>query len=62
MNLKVDKEKCIGCGMCVSSCEEVFQFDDDNQAKVIQNPVEDDNIEMATAAMEGCPTSAIEEE
>lgn len=62
MNLKVSKDKCIGCGMCVSTCEEVFEFDDDNQAVVIQNPVNEDNKEMATTAMEGCPTGAIEEE
>lgn len=62
MNLKVDKDKCIGCGMCVSTCEEVFDFDDDNQAEVIQKPVAEENIEDATLAMEGCPTGAIEEE
>ena len=62
MNLKVDKNKCISCGMCVSTCEEVFEFDDDNQAKVIQNPVKEENEEKATEAMEGCSTGAIEEE
>lgn len=62
MNLKVDKDKCISCGMCVSTCEEVFEFDDDNQAKVIQKPVSEKNEESASAAMESCPTGAIEEE
>ena len=63
MNLKVNKDKCIGCGMCVNTCEEVFVFDeDDNQAKVVQNPVSEENKEKATEAMEGCPTGAIEEE
>lgn len=62
MNLKVDKDKCIGCGMCVRTCEEVFDFDDDNQAEVIQKPVAEENIEDATEAMENCPTGAIEEE
>lgn len=62
MNLKVDKNKCISCGQCVSMCESVFEFDDDNQAKVIENPVSDDNMEEASAAMEACPTGAIEEE
>ena len=62
MNLKVDKDKCISCGMCVSTCEEVFTFDDDNQAKVIQNPVAKENEELAGNAMENCPTGAIEEE
>ena len=63
MELKVNKDKCIGCGMCVSTLEEVFEFDDDNQAKVIQNPISKDNEETASelAGENGCPTGAIEE-
>ena len=63
MELKVNKDKCIGCGMCVSTLEEVFDFDDDNQAKVIQNPVAKENEDTATELMgdNGCPTGAIEE-
>lgn len=62
MKLKVDKNKCISCGQCVSTCESVFAFDDDSQAKVIETPVEKENEEKATEAMEFCPTGAIEEE
>ena len=62
MNLKVDKYKCISCGQCVSINDNVFEFDDDNQAKVIQNPVSDKNLDDAKAAVEACPTGAIEEE
>lgn len=62
MKVKVNKEKCIGCGQCVSICEDVYDFDDDNLAKVIQSPVEEKNEDKAMAALENCPTSAIEEE
>ncbi|MGM9882122.1 MAG: ferredoxin [Bacilli bacterium] len=62
MKLSVNKEKCIGCGFCVSTCEEIFNFDDDSQAKVIVNPIPEDKINEAKAAKEGCPTEAIEEE
>ncbi len=62
MQVKVNKEKCIGCGQCVSLCEEVFDFDDDNLAKVITNPVPEDKLEDAETALESCPTGAIEEE
>lgn len=62
MNLKIDKEKCIGCGQCVSICDSVFDFDDDNLAKVIQNPVNDDNKKDAIIAIENCVAEAIIEE
>lgn len=63
MKLKVNKEKCIGCGQCVSITDQkVFDFDDDNLAKVIESPVTPENEEVANDAMESCPTGAIEEE
>lgn len=63
MKVKVDKEKCIGCGQCVSTTDEkVFVFDDDNLAKEIVNPVPEELTEVAVAALEGCPTGAIIEE
>jgi len=62
MNLKIDKEKCIGCGQCISICDSVFDFDDDNLAKVIQNPVNNDNKENTIVAIQSCPTEAIIEE
>ena len=62
MKLKVNKDKCIGCGQCVSICDSVFDFDDDNLAKVIVDTIPEDNEEDSTAAKESCSTGAIEEE
>ena len=63
MKLKVNKEKCIGCGQCVSMTDQkVFDFDDDNLAKVVESPISSENEEAANNAMESCPTGAIEEE
>lgn len=62
MKLKVNKDKCIGCGQCVSICDEVFDFDDDNLAKVIVDSISEDTEDEANAAKESCPTSAIEED
>ena len=63
MNVIVKKDKCIGCGQCVSMTDQkVFDFDDDNLAKVVESPVSNENEETATEAMENCPTGAIEEE
>ena len=54
---KVDKDKCIGCG----ACDTVFDFDDDNLAFVKNQPSVDD-MELATTALENCPTNAISKE
>lgn len=61
MKLKVNKDRCISCGMCVSICESVFDFDDDGKAKVIVNEIPEDDLENAEAAKDGCPGEAIEE-
>lgn len=58
---KVDKEKCIGCGACVGTCDSVFDFDDDNLAYVKSQP-NNENENLAIEAMENCPTNAIEKE
>ena len=55
---KIEKEKCIGCGACVGTCNEVYDFDDDGQAYVKNQPT-DKNIEIAIDAQECCPTAAI---
>ena len=62
MKLKVNKDKCIGCGQCVSICSDVFDFDDDNLAKVITPTVPEDKEEDSITAKDNCPTGAIEEE
>lgn len=63
MNFKVDKDTCIGCGACINTCEEVFDYDDDGLAKVISNNITDESIiDSATNAMNACPVGAISNE
>lgn len=63
MNFKVDKNTCIGCGACINTCEEVFDYDDDGLAKVISNNITDESIiDSATEAMNACPVGAISNE
>ena len=42
---KVNKDKCIGCGACVGTCGEVFDFDDDNLAVVKNQPTEENLVD-----------------
>lgn len=62
MKFKVNKDACIGCGACQAVCEDVFEITDDGYATAKDVEVTDDEVkEDAISAMEGCPTSAIEE-
>ncbi|MAG79235.1 ferredoxin [Candidatus Pacearchaeota archaeon] len=55
MTIKINKEKCIGCGLCSSVCEEVFEMKDDMKAHVKSQK----NIPCTKEAITSCPTEAI---
>jgi ferredoxin len=59
MKFKVDEDLCIGCGVCESECDVVFEMQDDAKAHVISDPVPADAEADAEAAEESCPTDAI---
>ena len=54
--IKVDKEKCIGCGACVAACPDSFEMKD-GKAVVKKSVVEKLSCEKDAAA--GCPVDAI---
>lgn len=59
MEIKIDKEKCIGCGTCVSMAEEVFEMTDDGKAQVKDlKPCEEKKVDCKAVA-EACPVEAI---
>lgn len=62
MKLKIAKEKCLGCGMCVGINSDIFDFDDDGLAKVNNDNINDENEEEAEEAVNSCPVGAIEKE
>ena len=58
MNIKIDREKCIGCGTCAALCPEAFGLDDENKAIVITGEgVDEETVKMAATS---CPVQAIE--
>lgn len=58
MKVKVDKDTCIGCSLCVATCAEVFKMEDD-KAVVIANVVPKAAEETCKKAAEECPVTAI---
>ena len=56
MTIKVDQEKCVGCGMCAGLCPEVFAMTDDGKSKVIADDCGDCDCQ---STIDSCPVSAI---
>ena len=56
----VNQNACIGCGACTAICPDVFYINDEGLAEADNNNINESNIDDAKDAMEGCPTSAIE--
>lgn len=60
MKYVVDKDICIGCGMCVSVCPEIFTMGDDGKAEAVAESTPETR-NSADEAMEACPVAAIME-
>lgn len=61
MKAIVDKDACIGCGLCESNCPDVFEMKD-NIAVVKPGAVAPKDEECAKQMVTDCPVSAIKVE
>jgi ferredoxin len=59
MKAKVNPDTCIGCGLCVEYCPEVFALDDNNIAKPIIERIPAEIREKSQMAKDNCPVDAI---
>ena len=59
MKATIDRDGCIGCGLCADTCPQVFRMADDGNAEVCADPVPEDLIDSANEAMDSCPVSVI---
>ena len=56
VKITVNKDACIGCGLCVGSYPETFEFDEEGKATVIADMDE----AVVDEAISNCPAGAIE--
>ncbi|MBM6989910.1 MAG: ferredoxin [Mobilibacterium timonense] len=61
MRAYVDQDVCIGCGLCASTCPEVFEMNDEGKAEAVADTT-DENRDGVLEAIENCPVSAIREQ
>jgi len=59
--MKINKEKCLGCGYCVSTCPEVFELGDDGKSEIKKGVDLKKHTDCLKEAKQGCPAGAIEE-
>jgi ferredoxin len=59
MKAMVDKEACIGCGVCQEECDSVFTMDKDDKATAIEGDIPADQMDAAMSAKDVCPVEAI---
>jgi ferredoxin len=62
MVVKVDQEKCIGCGLCINICPEVFEFNENNKSQVKAGADFKKNERCIKESVQSCPVTAIETE
>ncbi|MDP2926963.1 MAG: ferredoxin [bacterium] len=58
MKIRLDREKCIGCGSCVAICPKYFEMDPNGRAKLIKK-LTISSIECIQNAVDCCPSQAI---
>ncbi len=62
MEVKIDRDGCISCGLCAGTCPAVFRIADDGLAEVHHQPSTPDEQAGAQEAEGGCPVSVIHTE
>ncbi|MCY3578554.1 MAG: ferredoxin [bacterium] len=56
-SIDIDRESCIGSGVCLVYAPNTFAHDDDAKAVVVDGATDD--LESVQNAVQGCPTRAL---
>lgn len=59
MNINVDQDKCLRCGMCTGIAMDVFEFDDEGNISPKNENITEENKGEVEEAIASCPVGAI---
>lgn len=58
MKVRIDADLCVGCGLCVSTCPDIFEMEDDKAVTKVK-VVPAGNEDTCKQAKDECPVEAI---
>lgn len=62
MGLKINTDACIGCGVCMQVCPDVFKLDEEEGKGTVLNPnYPEEDVDCVKEAIESCPIGCINE-
>jgi ferredoxin len=59
MRIVVDRDRCVGTGICESIAEDVFEVQDDGTMKLLTEEVDESDRDRMEQAVARCPTAAL---
>ena len=59
MRIVVDRERCVGTGICESIAEDVFEVQDDGTMRIVADEVPETDRDRMEQAVARCPTAAL---
>jgi ferredoxin len=59
MRVEIDKQRCMGAGLCALAAPEVFTQDDEGESALLPGHADGTDDPLVHAAARGCPVQAI---
>lgn len=57
--IEIDKQACIGCGVCAATCPDFFEMSSDGKSNLKDGKAEVEYLACSKEAAESCPANAI---